>query len=289
MNCGPQHEGMDCGPRQGQGQGMNCDMRGGPGKGCGPDMDGGCGEMGARLPEPFDQRVQQIHMDAMKIRKAWIQAVAERGDKSIEKAREAFEKNLKADIEKLKADGERLKEDLAALRQGPDLGFPIGPFRMRFGQNDEGENAAGFGPGPVFGKDDLRDSINAEIAQELNKIKGSIDAESLEKVRREVLARHGDQLRDTLRERLSCLGEGMPPPHMNPDLARMRQAMDDMRNMPVRDRRDFVSQIREAMKIDDRAEREAAIEKIMKDMHDKGGKEQKPEQKPEQKSDKKAK
>ena len=59
---------------------------------------------------------------------------------------------------------------------------------------------------------------------------------------------------------------GMMPPSMPPQLARMRDAMGQMRRAPFGDRQQIRSRLRDAMKIQDQAKREAALKKIMEEM-----------------------
>lgn len=262
MQCGPQ---MNHSPNM---QGQRPMMQGPKG---GPNM------RGPHMPEVFEERMEQLRLESAKIRNAWVQAVAERGNKSIEDTKKDFEKANAAQIEKLKADSLRLKEDMDAIREGLNMPFVPGANRMSMNMENCGPDADIEGE---FAPEDLRIKIATEMAAELNSIKGDITPEALEAIRKKVFADNSEALRCAARDAgMMRYGAHLPPPpQMMPELARMRTAMDDARKLSFSDRRDIRSAIRDAMKIEDREEREAAIEVILNDLHDKAGQADAPHQ-----------
>jgi|GEM_PF-3920884 len=255
----------------GMGQGQGLGMGRMNGRGMGPMNGSGMQRFGKGpcIPEPFLSRMEAQHVEGMALRQAWVEAVAARGDKPVEEVKAAFLKANAAKIAKLEAEAQHLREDMEAIRKGLDLPFKKGMGRMN-------ADPMGADPEDDFAPQELRTQIATEMAQKLNKVKGVITPEILEQIRKDVFAKHSEEFGDAFRygimQKFGRM-DGMmpPPPHMMPELARMRKAMGDTRNVSVRDRKEFRKCIRNAMRIENAAEREAAIDALLSELHDKAG------------------
>ncbi|MFA5257896.1 MAG: hypothetical protein WC360_07090 [Opitutales bacterium] len=216
---------------------------------------------GCIIPDAFKTRMNDLRAQTDAISQQWAEAVAARGTKSIEDLKAEFVKTNADALAKLKADNQRLNEDLKAIREGLDLPRA---GRMWAG-NHPGRPEMGMEDG--MAPDALRDTINTEIAAALNAQKGQITPATLEQIRKDVFAKHSEEFSKAMRQ---FRGNAMmpPPPQMTPELARMREAMCDLRKLSIRDRRQFRAGIRQAMQIEDPTAREAAIDKLVSELHE---------------------
>ncbi len=255
--------GMHCGPG---GSGGACDMpqRHMGGDRPGPGMQGFCGP---EMPEALRTQLEQLRKDCETLRGSWENAVLTRGQTSIDDVRASFEKDNAAAIASLEKLRLHLEEDMRALRECPVVAF---------GKDGREGGFCMPGPGPDLGPREpdgsIRATIDAEVAQALNSIKGQIDVEAYVRIRNEVLEKHRDEIREAIRARIPAngFGAGMPIPDMGPQLARMREAMCQIREAPLADRAELRRQLREAMKIQDAAKRSAEIDRILGDNADSG-------------------
>jgi len=225
------------------------------------------------VPDAFKTRMEDLRTQIGTLRQQWIDAVAARGDKSIEDLKAGFNTEHADQIAKLMQDGQRLREDLEAVRDGLDLPFIPGAGRKWTGAPQEHAMWAGrpfgyFGMGAdedmAPGK--LRGTIDAEMATALNDMKGQITPEALEQLRKDEFSKHREDLATAMKQ---FRGKGMmspPAPGMTPELARMRKAMCDLDKLSVRDRREFRQGIRKAMQIEDPVKREAAMDKLVSNL-----------------------
>ncbi|HNX05584.1 MAG TPA: hypothetical protein PKI32_08775, partial [Opitutales bacterium] len=210
------------------------------------------------LPDELKARMENVRGQRRELNLLWAKAVASRGDKSVADTRADFNRVNAAAIAKLSADEQTLREDIAAIRDGyAGEGREDVPM-SRFGavKDDSGPGPMDEMPGPPEGN--LRKVIEAEIVARIGALKEPLTADSYSKIVREVFSSHRREFVESMRNRQ---GPGMGP--MAPDLARMRDAMNHMRDASWGEKREFRSELRAAMKIQDQQAREAAVRQIL--------------------------
>ena len=204
------------------------------------------------VPEALKARMESVRAECREVRELWAKAVAARGEKAIEDLRKDFARDNAAAIAKMKADAKSLADDLRACREGFEPGN--GP--------DMDDAMPGACPmpdvPPPFGKGKLRGQIENEVVTRINALKEPLTVETYSTIVSEVMAAHRRDFVDAFRN-----GPGHEMGPMAPDLARMREAMSKMRDASWMDKRQFRSELRAAMKIEDARQREEAVRKVL--------------------------
>ncbi len=253
--------------------GMQCPAGGPRMDGCGPMGHGpmgpsgtdACGRNGPgphgmqfmnpprdSVPEALKARMESVRAECREIRELWAKAVATRGEKSIEDLRKDFARDNAAAIAKMKADAKSLADDLRACREGFEPGNSP--------DMDDAMPGACAMPDvpPPFGKGQLRGQIENEVVARINALKEPLTVETYSTIVREVMAAHRGDFVDAFRD-----GPRHEMGPMAPDLARMREAMCKMRDASWMEKRQFRSELRNAMKIEDARQREEAVRKVL--------------------------
>jgi hypothetical protein len=252
---------------------------------CGPQGMGRPGQMMcAGSPAPFDQhmdklpkeikdRIDALHADRDALKDLWVTAVISRGDTPIATVRDAFAKTNEELISKIDKSDKSIKDDIEALRNG----FDQGKEGACAPKCDAGEMApAGmdmpFGNAPFGSDQELVAKIDADVVAAIKALKEPLTVEAFAKIRDEAISRNRQELDKTFGDHRANphfgMQGGMPMmmPPMDPALARMRDEMGHMRGEGLHAKSEMRAQLREAMKIQDQAKREAAVKKILDDM-----------------------
>ena len=241
-------------------------------------MDGGNGCMApshdrpsfrhdATMPKEVRDRIDALRADRKSLGELWEKAVLARGDKPVDELRDAFAKDNAALISKIDKSESAIRADIKALREGyakdgktcftgPDGGEMgrYGPANMPFG---------GCKPDKTF------EQVDADMVASIVALKQPLTLEEFRKIRDEAIAKNRKSL-DQAFEKGGMYGmpmdmrDGGPRMHrpMSPELAHMRDEMGHMRG-DFGAKRELRTRLREAMKIQDQAQREAAVKAIL--------------------------
>jgi hypothetical protein len=231
-----------------------------------------CGKNGPKcdfVPDEVKARMETVRKNRDQLRDLWVKAVTTRGDKTIVQVKEEFLKTNAALIADTKKLDQSVRDDMKAIREGFDEKACDMP-NEGMGQKMNGPNHCMMpGAGPLSNDENgIKDTLDAEIVIQINALKAPLTAETFAKIRQDVMAKHREEFEKNFSN--ETMDRPNMPEMMPPPLARMRDAMCQMRGAPLGDRQQLRTQIREAMKIQDQAKREAAIKKILDDMEPEG-------------------
>ena len=257
-------------PPEGNGPGAMCGMGQGGYGNPGPMMHEGRGPAMRgfdRLPKELRDRIDNCRSDREALRDLWVKAVLARGDKSVSSVREEFAKANASLISKIEKEETSIREDIAAIHEGAAPAMGCSPLASRLGKAAHGGMPMGFASDR-----ELVRRIDSEIVSSITALKEPLTVEKYEEIRNAAIAKNikdfDRRFGDMPMHRPDMMGGMHMMPPMDPHLARMRDEMGAMRCENPMLRHDLRLQLREAMKIKDPVEREAAIKKVLDNMND---------------------
>jgi hypothetical protein len=221
-----------------------------------------------RLPKEMRDRIETLRSDREALHDLWVKAVLARGDKSVSSVREEFAKANAPILSKIEKEEASIHEDIAAIREGAAPAMEcLPPSAPKFEKAPDGAMRMGFASDR-----ELARRIDSEIVWAITALKEPLTVEKFEEIRDAAIARNIKDFDRRFGEmpmpRPDMMGGMHMMPPMDPHLAHMRDEMGHMRSENPLLRHDLRLQLREAMKIKDPVEREAAIKKVLDSMND---------------------